>query len=64
MADMKTDQEIEPHDRLFEITAFELYSGIKNTIRDEIRRVVTDLGRRQLAGPVTSMVFELAAMGF
>ncbi|HNA78494.1 MAG TPA: adenylate/guanylate cyclase domain-containing protein [Turneriella sp.] len=57
---MKTDQETEPHDRLFEITAFELYSGIKNTIRDEIRRVVTDLGRRQLAGPVTSMVFELA----
>lgn len=47
-------------DRLFEITAFELYSGIKNTIRDEIRKVVTDLGRRQLAGPITSMVFELA----
>jgi adenylate cyclase len=57
---MQTDQDIEPHDRLFEITAFELYSGIKNTIRDEIRRVVTKLGRRQLAGPVTSMVFELA----
>lgn len=50
----------ESQERLFEITAFELYSGIKNTIREEIRRVVTELGRRQLAGPITSMVFELA----
>lgn len=55
---MKDTQDIEPHERLFEITAFELYSGIKNMIRDEIRRIVTDLGRRQLAGPVASMVAE------
>lgn len=54
------NKQTEQHDRLFEITAFELYSGIKNTLREEIRRVVTELGRRQLAGPVTSMVFELA----
>jgi class 3 adenylate cyclase len=45
---------------LIEITVFELYSGIKDTIRSEIRKVIHSMGRRHLAGPVTAMVFELA----
>jgi adenylate cyclase len=45
---------------LFEITAFELYSDVKDTIRSEIRRVIHSMGRRHLTGPVTAMVFEMA----
>lgn len=45
---------------LFEITAFELYSDVKDTIRSEIRRVIHTMGRRHLTGPVTAMVFEMA----
>lgn len=44
----------------FEVTAYELYSGVKNQIKDGIRKVVSDLGRRQLAGPMTSVTLELA----
>ncbi len=47
-------------DILFEITAYELYSGIKSQIKDGVRKVIVDLGRRQMAGPITSIVLELA----
>jgi len=50
-----TDSEV-----LFEITAYELYSGIKSQIKDGVRKVIVDLGRRQMAGPITSIVLELA----
>lgn len=50
----------ESQEVLFETTAYELYSGIKNQIKDGVRKVIFDLGRRQLAGPVTSVVLELA----
>ena len=45
---------------LFEITAYELYSGIKTQIKEEMRKAVVALGRRQLAGPITSIILELA----
>lgn len=45
---------------LFEVTAYELYSGIKTQIKEGIRKVIVDLGRRQLAGPITSIILELA----
>ncbi|AFM14176.1 adenylate/guanylate cyclase domain-containing protein [Turneriella parva] len=45
---------------LFETTAYELYSGVKTQIKEGVRKVIFDLGRRQLAGPVISIVLELA----
>lgn len=45
---------------LFETTAYELYSGVKTQIKEGVRKVIFDLGRRQLAGPVISVVLELA----
>lgn len=45
---------------LFEATAYELYSGIKNEIKDGIRKIIIELGRKQLAGPITSIILELA----
>ncbi len=45
----------------FEITAYELYSGVQEKIKEEIRTLLTGLGKPRLAGPVTTMVLELAA---
>ena len=49
--------------RHFELNAYELYSGIRETIRDEICKVVMKLGRPTIAGPLTTLVLELASNG-
>lgn len=57
---MAADNTSESGEILFETTAYELYSGVKTQIKEGVRKVIFDLGRRQLAGPVISVVLELA----
>ena len=52
--------EVLPGETLLEITAYELYSGVKGEIRDRVRQIIENLGSAKIAGPVSAMVLELA----
>ncbi|MDH5717876.1 MAG: adenylate/guanylate cyclase domain-containing protein [Spirochaetia bacterium] len=47
----------------FEYIAYDLYSGIKENLISKIRKITTDLGRPSLAGPINTIVYELAVNG-